>query len=231
MKIVEIQQALALHGYRPGPLDGIWGRQTAAAVRSFQKDRGLEIDGILGPTTLAALFPDRPVETGLDQPTLVWLKEARRLLGTRETPGAGSNPVILDWASEQGISYQSDDLPWCALFVGHCIASTLDREPVPSAVLRARAWERFGIRTKPTPGAVMVFWRKSLNSGLGHVGFYVGEDDGAYRILGGNQSDSVSLAWMRKDRLVTARWPATVPPPVPEVVLAARDEQLSWNEA
>lgn len=51
MKIIEIQQALAAQGLKPGPLDGIWGRQTIAAVRAFQTKAGLEPDGIVGPLT------------------------------------------------------------------------------------------------------------------------------------------------------------------------------------
>ncbi len=187
---------------------------------------------MVGPITLAALFPGGvQASAPLDDPALVWFQEARRLIGTRERPGAGSNPVILDWAGAQGIPYGGDDIPWCGLFVGHCVSATLDREPTPSSVLSARAWQSFGIKTPPTPGAVMVFWRKSLQSGLGHVGFYAGEDPGAYRILGGNQSDSVSLAWVAKSRLVTARWPATIPPPVARPVVVARSDTLSWNEA
>ncbi len=234
MAIKQVQEALAALGYRPGPLDGVWGRQTQAAVRAFQVAQGLEPDGVVGPATLAKLFPQAgPAAEGIDSPTLVWFQEARRLMGTREKPGAGSNPEILDWASAQGIRYAGDDIPWCGLFVGHCITATLDKEPTPTNVLGARAWSSFGLKTQPTLGAVMVFWRKSLASGLGHVGFYAGqnEDGSAYRILGGNQSDSVSLAWIRSDRLVGARWPSTVPPPVPKTLVAALDEPLSWNEA
>jgi len=232
MKIIEVQQALARIGLKPGPLDGIWGRQTVAAVRLFQMSRGLEPDGIVGPATLAALFPGTAISEDLDHPSLVWVKEARRLVGMREGPGKSSNPEILDWANAQGIPYKGDDIPWCGLFAAHCIASTLDREPLPTEVLRARAWERFGIKTRPTPGAIMVFWRKSLESGLGHVGFYVGQnnDASAYRILGGNQDDSVSLQWIREDRLVAARWPVTVPPLTPKPITVAWDETLSWNE-
>lgn len=231
MTIIEIQQRLSQLGYRPGPLDGVWGRQTVAALRAFQTKAGLEPDGIVGPLTLAALAPGASAGAGLDQENLVWFKEARRLIGTRETPGAGSNPEILDWASDQGIPYRGDDIPWCGLFVGHCVSSTLDRESTPTNVLGARAWQSFGIRTQPTPGAVMVFWRKTPQSGLGHVGFYAGEDRDAYRILGGNQSDSVSLAWVGKDRLVAARWPSTVPAPIPTPVKVKRTDLLSWNEA
>jgi uncharacterized protein (TIGR02594 family) len=234
MAIREVQEALAALGYRPGPLDGIWGRQTQAAVRAFQSDHGLEADGIVGPMTLAALFPEAgPSPRGIDSPTLVWFQEARRLMGTREKPGTGSNSEILQWAHSQDIDYAGDDIPWCGLFVSHCIAATLDREPTPTGVLSARAWQNFGIRTKPTLGAVMVFWRQSPASGLGHVGFYAGENEAgtAYRILGGNQSDSVSLAWVGSDRFVSARWPSTVAPPVPEKLVTTLNAPLSWDEA
>jgi uncharacterized protein (TIGR02594 family) len=236
MKVRDIQQRLAALGYTPGPIDGIWGRQTQAAVRRFQEQHGLTVDGIVGPITLGALFQGAPTPAAsseLDDPTLVWFQEARRLMGTREKPGAGDNPKILDWASDLGLkkSYGSDETPWCGLFVGHCVSATLDREPIPAGLLGARSWERFGVRTDPTPGAVMVFWRKTPQSGLGHVGFYAGEDDDAYRILGGNQSDSVSLAWVTKARFVTARWPSTVPPRLGQAVRFARSDTLSWNEA
>jgi len=233
MKIIEIQQALAALGLRPGPLDGIWGRQTAAALREFQAKNGLVPDGIIGPQTLAALAPKHKQPAGLEAPSIVWFKEACRLLGTREKPGAGSNDEILEWAEKLDTAYPNDDIPWCGLFVGHCIASTLDREPTPAGLLRARSWERFGIPTKPTPGAVMVFWRISKGDGRGHVGFYAGqnEEGTAYRILGGNQSDSVSLAWISADRLVASRWPSTVSAPIPSPVVVKLKDKLSWNEA
>ncbi len=232
MTVRDIQAALAARGYKPGPIDGIWGRQTASAVRRFQSAIGLEVDGIVGPLTLTALFgvAQKP-KVAADDPTLLWFQEARRLMGTRETPGVGSNPVILDWATDMNVMYKSDDIPWCGLFTGQCITATLPDEPVPAGLLRARAWERFGIPTRPTMGAVMVFWRRSPGSGLGHVGFYAGEDAAAFRILGGNQSDSVSLAWIDKARLVAARWPATVPARLPVTMTARRDEPLSWSEA
>ena len=242
MKIRDIQQQLAARGYTPGAIDGIWGRHTIAAVRAFQTTHGLTPDGIVGPVTLAALFQGAAgagaaaqpaAQANLNDPSRVWFQEARRLMGTKEAPGAGNNPEILDWATELGLkkSYTNDEIPWCGLFVGHCVSSTLDREATPASLLSARAWERFGVKTRPTPGAVMVFWRKTRASGLGHVGFYAGEDAGAYRILGGNQSNSVSLAWVARDRFVDARWPATVPPRIGGPVQVARTETLSWNEA
>ena len=40
-----VQKELAAHGYDPGPIDGIAGPQTEAAVRAYQADAGLDIDG------------------------------------------------------------------------------------------------------------------------------------------------------------------------------------------
>jgi uncharacterized protein (TIGR02594 family) len=163
---------------------------------------------------------------------LVWYKEALRQLGTREKPGPASNPRILQWAKSRGVPYSGDDIPWCGLFVAHCIGSTLTAEPLPINPLGARNWARFGKRCSPTLGAVLVFWRGSRNGALGHVGFYHGEDDVAFRVLGGNQSDSVSVARVRKDRLLAVRQPATVPELTGGPVNLTRSgEPLSDNEA
>jgi peptidoglycan hydrolase-like protein with peptidoglycan-binding domain len=50
-----LQRRLAGLGFAPGPVDGRYGPLTAAAVTQFQRDRGLEVDGIAGPQTAAAL--------------------------------------------------------------------------------------------------------------------------------------------------------------------------------
>ncbi len=44
--------------YYTGALDGIEGPLTIAAVKAFQTDRGLEVDGIYGPKTDAALVAE-----------------------------------------------------------------------------------------------------------------------------------------------------------------------------
>ncbi len=51
-----IQARLAALGFDPGPIDGIDGPKTDAAIRAFQAARGLAVDGIVGPQTRAALL-------------------------------------------------------------------------------------------------------------------------------------------------------------------------------
>ena len=54
-RVRALQGALNDLGYRAGQPDGVYGTQTVAAVRRFQREAGLPDDGIAGPTTLQAL--------------------------------------------------------------------------------------------------------------------------------------------------------------------------------
>jgi hypothetical protein len=53
--VLELQTTLKNKGYAVGPLDGIFGPKTEKAVRAFQKDAKLVVDGKAGPKTHAAL--------------------------------------------------------------------------------------------------------------------------------------------------------------------------------
>lgn len=52
-----VQQRLAELGYtQVGPADGVFGPATEAAVRAFQQQQGIDVDGIVGPDTWGRLF-------------------------------------------------------------------------------------------------------------------------------------------------------------------------------
>lgn len=51
----EAQQLLTDLGYKPGPVDGDYGRRTADAVKAFQRDTGITQDGQIGEALLMAL--------------------------------------------------------------------------------------------------------------------------------------------------------------------------------
>jgi peptidoglycan hydrolase-like protein with peptidoglycan-binding domain len=53
--IKAVQQALRGKGYEPGPIDGVMGPKTEAALRAFQSAEGLKETGRLDFATLAEL--------------------------------------------------------------------------------------------------------------------------------------------------------------------------------
>jgi uncharacterized protein (TIGR02594 family) len=158
------------------------------------------------------------------------VSEARQLYGTIETPGAADNPVILDWAREAGLSkaYSSDAVPWCGLFMA--LIARRAGKASPAKPLWARSWSRFGMAS-PTAalGDVLVFSRPK---GGGHVGLYVGEDEAAFHVLGGNQADAVCLTRIAKTRCIAIRRPIyrVQPASVAPIQLAASGA-ISANEA
>jgi len=54
-KVRTAQQALADKGYNPGPVDGLMGPKTRAAVQEFQRKEGLEASGQLDMKTMSRL--------------------------------------------------------------------------------------------------------------------------------------------------------------------------------
>ena len=50
-----LQNALKARSYDFGPVDGIFGPATEEAVKQFQREAGLDDDGIAGPKTWEAL--------------------------------------------------------------------------------------------------------------------------------------------------------------------------------
>lgn len=50
-----LQRRLAAKNMYRGPIDGIFGSQTEAAVRQLQQANSLTVDGIVGPATWGAL--------------------------------------------------------------------------------------------------------------------------------------------------------------------------------
>lgn len=68
--VKQIQSALAFGGYLQTSPDGIYGPLTKQAVQRFQSDKGLTIDGIVGPNTWAALMGG-PVVPGMAPAVIV----------------------------------------------------------------------------------------------------------------------------------------------------------------
>jgi uncharacterized protein (TIGR02594 family) len=157
------------------------------------------------------------------------LLKALELYGVTEKVGTSNNPVIMGWAKELGLEkvYTADSIPWCGLFAAIIIHRA--GRPVIDQPLWALNWNKFGVKVnQPMLGDILTFSR----NGGGHVGLYVGEDNIAYHVLGGNQGDKVCVSRIGKDRLSQARRPAynSQPTNIRKIVLSAQGA-LSKNEA
>lgn len=231
---------LRTYGAYPGKMDDAEGRAVIEALERFQRAEGLPVTGKADQATIDALrvepkggnvvavSPHRvPTEP-------VWMREARRFMGLKEIAGPSSNPVIIGWAKRLGgwiaSYYTNDDIPWCGLFISNLIAVTLPKEYLPTNPLGALNWRTFGYEVSPCLGAILIFSR----DGGGHIGIYAGENDLYFLVIGANQDNSVSIKWIKKDRLVKggSRWPKTGEPPVGgRVLVSATGAPISKSEA
>lgn len=232
METAEIQRRLSELGYDIGRagVDGIPGPATRAAIAKFQKDRGLDIKwpGTFGAKTEAALTGEAPPLV----PAMPWYEEALRLKGVRETPGKATTPEIAKMLDKLDAPWDDDETAWCGTFVGWCFATTLPFEPLPANPFGARQWEKFGVPLKkPARGCVLTFWRGSPNGWQGHVGFYYAEDERYFYVLGGNQSNAVTVAKIDKQRCTSWRWPRTVDAPIGGQYWMTLGGPVSKNEA
>ena len=120
-----------------------------------------------------------------------------------ERQGSADHPLIQWWLSLCGFGLDAhDEVPWCSAFANG-IAWELRLPRSKSAA--ARSWLTVG-QAIPIEQAIVGFDVVILKRGTGvqpgpevlnaqgHVGFYAGNGDGKLFILGGNQSNGVSIA-------------------------------------
>lgn len=153
-------------------------------------------------------------------------------LGTQEVVGKGSNKTIISWRDELNKNeiwisgFSDDDIPWCGLFVAY-VTFKAGKQPVKDP-LWALNWSKFGDKSpEPSLGDILSFKRPSG----GHVGFYIAEDSSCYHVLGGNQSNNVTITRIEKTRLVAARCKYNIRPDSAKPYKVSSNGVISSNEA
>jgi N-acetylmuramoyl-L-alanine amidase len=126
--VVALQQSLALLGFDPGRVDGIFGPLTESGLQEFQRNYGLDASGTLTRATLVALrrlvprdqsrrlvtevrqrsalireATSRRVALGGDSPLLANLREAIAGLGLETSIVEGSDADVAQAANEQTV--------------------------------------------------------------------------------------------------------------------------------
>jgi uncharacterized protein (TIGR02594 family) len=219
---------------------GYFGNATDTAVESFQRTHGLAVTGEVDAGVAAAIDAVKAQPKAAIPPEIVeeigrplWLQAALATIGTKEVPGSGDNPVILDWARQVGGNiekeYTHDAIPWCALAVNFWLAKAGLKG---TGTLWALDFAQWGDKLPgPAVGAIAPMKR----NGGGHVPIVVGRDQsGNLMCVGGNQSDAVNIKPFDPARVVSFRWPKLVSRPhstgFSGLPVVRSDGRLSTNE-
>jgi uncharacterized protein (TIGR02594 family) len=118
------------------------------------------------------------------------LRIARRYLGQKEIAGTASNPTIAGFFARVAGKAMTDETPWCAAFVGNCLAEAGERG---TGKLNARSYLDWGVEVPSgfeRPGDIAVFSRGG-SVWQGHVAFFLRFIGDLVEVLGGNQADGV----------------------------------------
>jgi len=139
---------------------------------------------------------------------------AKRFMGMKEVPGSVSNPQILAMLKTDNDWPKDDSVPWCSAFINYiCFLLGLNR----TRSLRARSWlrEKTVCWSDAQQGFDIVIFKRGRGNqpgpdvidAPGHVAFFTRWDyeHDHVHVLGGNQSDSVNLAWYKKERILGIR--------------------------
>jgi len=208
-----LQSRLTAHGYAVGPVGGAFGAKSRAALVNFQRANRLKPSGMADAPTVAALKANpagetRPVAPAPAERMPPWMAEMYRRKGLHETR---DNGALASWLRVGRFLGNPAKLPWCGDAVETAIAKTLPDEPVPDNPFWAQGWARFGTQAGPTDVGAIGVIRWSARAG--HVGIVAAYDASRRRVLllGGNQSDAITLSWFPLSKFIAFRWPSTFP--------------------
>lgn len=159
--VKDVQTKLKAAGVFPYTVDGIFGQQTLAAVKKFQMQQGLTVDGVVGPKTWAKLkSPDKPnpgnsnFNPGSTSFNVIQLvAHAGELIGSPYVWG-GTTPSGFD----------------CSGFIVY----VFKKQGVQLPRTVAEQWNYGKKVSQPSVGDVVFF--KTTTNGPSHNGIYVGNN-------------------------------------------------------
>ena len=138
-----------------------------------------------------------------DKPELAHVAIARKYIGLSEIGATNKHPTIDAWAKSLSGKWLIGQ-PWCGTFCAQVFKEAGLSAKIPKDFFRAKEWEKAGTKLdKPAYGCIVTFTRDAG----GHVGFVVGKTkSGMLKVLGGNQSNAVTIQDFDPKRVTSYRW-------------------------
>ncbi|PYZ96054.1 peptidase [Alteribacter lacisalsi] len=165
--VASLQDALNTLGYGAGTT-GVFGPKTESAVRSFQRDAGIGVDGIAGPQTYRALNGESVVKSSSSG--------SSNNSGTSSSSSAGSSSSSVDSLISTARSVQGSPYSWggttpagfdCSGFVNYVFSQNGQTLPRSTSQL----WNARTPVSNPVRGDLVFF---ETRTGPSHVGIYLG---------------------------------------------------------
>jgi uncharacterized protein (TIGR02594 family) len=144
-----------------------------------------------------------------------WVTLGRKDIGFHEV---GDNQGIEQFIQQAKCGQLGD--PWCAIWANAKLEQSGIGGTRSASSQSFRHSPNFVALQRPAIGALAVFWRNSRTSGLGHIGFYMGETPTQILVLGGNESDAVRQQFETRNQLIGYWWPKSQPTPQVAMVVA-----------
>lgn len=103
-----VQQTLSGLGFDAGAADGIWGQKSIAALKAFQRSKGLNPSGVIDPTSLHELFPasSPPAATASEAPPALPAVGQTATPPSTVTKPTQEQPRMSSWSVDPSLSSQ-----------------------------------------------------------------------------------------------------------------------------
>lgn len=221
-EVLRLKALLNKHGYDLTPGNSYFGTKTDAAVRDFQSNNGLKVDGQVGPLTWAAL-------EGASRPSgNPAYKEAKKHAGKTEHDPKFNKYLSGFWKIVGLPNYKTiigSSFAWCGLFI-----AVMNSETGLSWIRNgagAKNWAKYAVEIEwkkdgiPAGAVMHINGNGNCSSGKGnHVTFADGDctvadlnKSGLVPGFGGNQASRVKRSMYPVKNLCAVRWPAEIEKP------------------
>lgn len=183
--VKQVQTMLNDHGFKLNT-DGIFGAKTDGAVRDFQEDKSLAVDGIAGPKTMEALALHAAVED--ENLTIKEVNEEASTSSQSEIVSIAKSligsPYKFGGTTPEGFDSSG--------FINYVFAEV----GIPLNRTHADMWAEDGTHVEsPTVGDV-VFFEDTYQGGVSHSGIYLGNNQ---MIHAGTEDTGVEITTMDYD--------------------------------